>query len=96
VIVNNLDVECISALPGKTEPPLVVDANAVLAGAIPFQMLQTIARGRSEIAKFDGAVQLPQLPPSDLFDGRKSRDSLTAVKLLRVSTTKRPDHTISV
>jgi hypothetical protein len=37
VIVNDLDVEAISGTPDKADPPLIIDADAVLPGAFAFQ-----------------------------------------------------------
>ena len=34
VVIHNLHIEHIALLPEKTDPPLVVDANAVLASLI--------------------------------------------------------------
>jgi hypothetical protein len=67
VIINNLDVERISILPSEADPPLIVDANAVLARAVPFQGFPSITRRRSEVAKFDGTVELAEFPPSHLL-----------------------------
>jgi hypothetical protein len=36
VIVNDLDVEGIAAVPAKADSPLIIDANAVLSLRSPF------------------------------------------------------------
>jgi hypothetical protein len=43
VIINNLDVVGIAVMPAKTEPPLIVDANAVLALSVGSQGLQPVS-----------------------------------------------------
>jgi hypothetical protein len=57
MVVHNLDVMCLSRLPPKAEPPLIVNADAVLAGSIPSQLLQSVARRTSEIVRRLGSVQ---------------------------------------
>jgi len=45
MIIGYLDVKCITVLPLETQPPLLVDADAMLPFAVAFQCLQSI-RGR--------------------------------------------------
>src|SRR6478609_9481390 len=44
VVVNKLDVAGTAGTPGEADPPLVVDADAVLAGADSTQFLQPATR----------------------------------------------------
>jgi len=47
MIIDDLDIECVTATPPETDPPLPVDPNAVLALPITFQSLKLIrARNR--------------------------------------------------
>ena len=48
VVIHNLDVRRSGRFvwPLKTDPPLVVNPNAVLAFAVAFQGLETVARQR--------------------------------------------------
>jgi len=43
VVVDDLDVFGIRSTPAKADSELIVDSDAVLAGAIAFQRLQMIA-----------------------------------------------------
>jgi len=43
MIVHDLDVVGLTVFPPEADPPLVVDANAVLTRAISVKLLQTIA-----------------------------------------------------
>jgi hypothetical protein len=44
--------------PLKTYPPLVVDADAVLALAVGFQCLQLVTRWDAQAGEFRGGVDL--------------------------------------
>jgi hypothetical protein len=48
VVIGDFDIEGISLAPAEAEPPLIVDADAVLAGTIPPKCFQTIARRNSQ------------------------------------------------
>jgi hypothetical protein len=43
MVVHNLNVERILALPAKANPPLVIDADAVLSLPVTFQCFQVVA-----------------------------------------------------
>src|SRR5262245_10012229 len=49
VVVDDLDILCVTVLPAEAHPPLVVDANAVWTRAIPRQLLGAIAKWNPEI-----------------------------------------------
>jgi len=77
VIVDNLDIVRVPVFPAETDPPLVVDANAVLSCAIAPKLLQAIARWGAEVLhvlrcindkKFTehGVVELRREPPHRL------------------------------
>jgi hypothetical protein len=42
VVTHNLNVKRITTLPYKTDPPLIIDADAVLPCPIGFQALQSV------------------------------------------------------
>jgi hypothetical protein len=42
MIVDNLDIVRIAIVPTKTDPPLLVYANAVLPPAVSLQVLQSV------------------------------------------------------
>jgi hypothetical protein len=58
LVIGNLDIERVAVIPSKADPVLVVDANTVLSCAISLQRLQSIRRGRSQVAKFFSAIDL--------------------------------------
>jgi hypothetical protein len=51
--------------PNKTDSPLIVNANRVLAFPIASQRFQLISRRRGQDAKFCGCVHLQQLAQRD-------------------------------
>jgi len=61
MVIDNLDIGGAAIRPDKAHTPLIVDANAVLTGAIPFQGFQSIAwRGTQKLQRLRGS-QLRQL-----------------------------------
>lgn len=59
VVINDLYVMRIAAVPSKTNPPLVVDANAVLSFPFSVERLQTIAGRYPEIRKLYRGIKHP-------------------------------------
>jgi hypothetical protein len=51
VVVHNLDIVSIAISPDEAQPPLIVNADAVLSLPIVIQRLQTIAWRFSEIVE---------------------------------------------
>jgi hypothetical protein len=49
VIVNNFYIKGIRLNPLKTDSPLIVDADAVLSGAVTGERLQPIAWNRAKV-----------------------------------------------
>jgi hypothetical protein len=67
MIVDNLDIEGFAVPPDKTYPPLIIDADAVLAVAVPRQSLQPVATQPAQIVKTLRCVDHKQLRPSPLL-----------------------------
>lgn len=59
VIVNDLDVVSIAIAPTEAQPPLVIDANAVLTLTVSLQGFEPIPWWAIHVVQDDGAVQLP-------------------------------------
>jgi hypothetical protein len=95
VIVDDLNLVCVSISPNETKTPLIVDPDAMRSLSFPAQCFQTISRRCRQIPQFRGAVQLPELPAGDLFDSLKAPTALALVKPLCLGTPERPDHTIN-
>ena len=58
----------IALLPSKTDPPLIVDAHAVLPRSITGQFLESIARRHTQVIQRGRRVELDQLSQRDAMD----------------------------
>jgi hypothetical protein len=63
MVVHYLDVICVRIAPYEADTPLVVDPNAVLAGTVPNQHLQSVSRRLAQVIESFGNIQCRQLPP---------------------------------
>ena len=61
VIVNNRHVVRVGACPHEADPPLIVDANAMLAGSLAFQLFEPISRKRTQIVETLRGIDREQL-----------------------------------
>jgi hypothetical protein len=66
VVVDEFDVPGAAGTPGETEAPLVVDADAVLAGAVADQLLQAVAGGYPQVVDALGGVDENEFVISEL------------------------------
>jgi hypothetical protein len=71
MVVRNFHVERILALPAEAKAPLVIDADAVLPGAVAFQGIQVVAIGHAQIIQASGLMQQQQFPPRDTLNLRR-------------------------
>ena len=51
MIIDDLDIECVTVTPPEADPPLLVDPNAVLALPITLQSLKLIRARNRKILK---------------------------------------------
>ena len=65
MIVHDLHILGRLTPPYEADPPLVIDANAVLASTVPLQGLKTIAGRSGQVANLLRVVQLPKLTLDD-------------------------------
>jgi hypothetical protein len=61
MVVHDLDVLSTAIRPAKTNAPLVIDPNRMLAAPVPGQRLETIAWWTGEIAEFHCRLELTKL-----------------------------------
>jgi hypothetical protein len=61
VVIHYLYVFSAGDCPSKTEPPLIVDADAVLTGPITFQCLEPVAWRHPQIIQPSRDFKLPEL-----------------------------------
>jgi hypothetical protein len=86
----------VSVAPHKTDPPLIVDAYAVLARSIALQLMKPIARRHSQIRQALGSVKHQKFSPCRLSNIREPANTLIVEQLLRVPAIKGPYHIQSI
>lgn len=62
MIVNDLDLECITIVPPETDSPLIIDSNAVLAGPIAAELLQAVSWRDAKVRERFCRVERRELP----------------------------------
>jgi hypothetical protein len=61
VVVADFDIFCILTDPAEAETPLVIDADAVLSGAIASQGFEAVTWRNPQMIETRGGVQLVEL-----------------------------------
>jgi hypothetical protein len=96
VVINDLDIKCVTALEAKAQPPLVVDADASLAGPIPTQKLQPVGGRLAQVSGTGGDIEVPQAGQRTAQDvprqppGRSGRE-----QPFRFLVGEAPDHPVT-
>ena len=63
MIIHDLDLVGVPITPDETNPPLVIDANAVLSGPVSRQRFQPVAGWHTQILQRPRTVQVFELAP---------------------------------
>jgi hypothetical protein len=92
MIIDDFDVIRLAVAPDKTQPPLIVNADAVLAEPITLQRLQVIAGRYTQKIQCSGGMQLHQLSQCDAFKRLEPLYALTLEQGLGIGALKRLDH----
>lgn len=71
MVIHNFNVKSVAVLPVETDPPLVVDANAELTGAVPFEQFQTVPRRQAQIGQLARAMKLRELAEGNALNLRR-------------------------
>src|SRR5258708_6152374 len=96
VIIDDLYVLRGASSPSKTDPPLVVDPDAVLALALPFESLHPIPGNRSQVIQALRRVKTFQSGPRRISNTSKPWYFDPIEEPFRVPVSKGPYHTDSV
>jgi len=92
VIIYDFDVVRVAAAPAKTDTPLAIDSDAVLAFPIAFECFQPIARWNEQILQANSCVQHAQLRQGDLLNAlRQSAGELAVPNLFGFAVAKACD-----
>jgi hypothetical protein len=96
VIIGDFYFVCVAFPPHKTDPPLIVDADAVLSLAIPSQRFEVVASGRCQVRQSRCHVQLKKLSQGNALDGLESPDTFPLKESFRLRVAERLDHGTSL
>ena len=93
MIINDFDFVCVPALPDEANPPLVIDANAVLACPLPLEGFEAIARRHSHVIQILRCRKLRELPKGIALDvGGKPTRAFALPNLLSLLAAKILNH----
>jgi hypothetical protein len=85
VVIHDLNIISISRAPTETDPPLLVDSDAVLTFSVSFESFQSISRRYPEVVEDRGCIEHPEfskrnsLDPRPQFLGRQSLEEAFGV-----------------
>src|ERR1019366_9286072 len=71
MVIHNLSLVRVIALPPKANAPLVIDSNAVLASPASFEGLKLVAGRHRHLPQFGGRVQGEELPSRATLNPRR-------------------------
>ena len=84
MIIHNFDVADIITFPLETNPPLIIDPDAVLPGPIPAEFFQPVGRRDPQVVDDISIIEHTQLAQGYLLDvGRQLFRALAVKDLLR-------------
>ena len=96
VIVHDLNICRANFSPYETNPPLIIDADAVLALAVVFQRLQVISGWCLQKCQCLCGIKLRKLSLGDLDQSLEPARALALVQRQGVLALERLDHARSV
>jgi hypothetical protein len=68
VVVDDFDILRSSGSPYETDPPLIIDPNAVLARSVGFERFQTVAGRHAQIVQVSRSIKQTQFPKCHVLD----------------------------
>jgi len=94
VIVHDLNIDRTRRTfrPLETNPPLVIDADAVLAFPVPEQRLETVARQGGKVLQRHGRLETIKLQRRGPLDSRERLDPLAGREFPRPFVPVADDH----
>jgi hypothetical protein len=92
MVIDDFNVMHIPLNPFEAYPPLIVDADAVLTGAVTLERFQAISRRNPQIFEPGSAGQKFELSPRHALDGAKLTNAGVMRQSLGVAATKAADH----
>jgi hypothetical protein len=93
MVIDDLDFVRVGSTPDETDPPLIVDPDAVLAFAVATKLLEPIPRRRAKIDERLCGVQDQELTQRESNNVRRQTPgALTLEDSFRLRVPKAPDH----
>jgi hypothetical protein len=68
VIVNDFNILSVRGLPYEADPPLIIDPNTVLPGAITLERLQPVPRYAPDFLQAGGSVENAKLATGNTIE----------------------------
>jgi len=68
MVVGDYDIVNVFVVPAEAEPPLLIDADAELAGAAAFEGFETVAGWVAQVGEGAGLVEHVELAPGGGLD----------------------------
>jgi hypothetical protein len=93
MIISDLNVMGVAVSPGKANPPLIVDADAVLAFPVPYELFQAIARWSPQVLERFRRVHHDQFAQGETLQVRRELSRpVTLPDAFRILVAKASDH----
>jgi len=92
MIIHDLDFKGVPLAPRKANPPLVIDADAVLTFPIAFEAFQAISWQRRERPETRRGVEHVEFPKGLAFNSLEPAYSFSMEEALCISASEGPDH----
>lgn len=93
MVVNEFDTVRVTLCPPEADPPLIVDADTVLPGSIPAELLEAVSGRRAQVIEGLGRIENDQLSQHHALQRtRVPPNSLTSEQPLRVAISETLDH----
>lgn len=96
VVIDDFDIERVTVAPDKTNPKLIVDANAVLASPVAAQRFEPVTRWNPQIVQPRGAVQDGEFAHGYAFDCNPMTYASTFEQCTGLGIAKRTDHPVTM
>jgi len=96
MVVNNLYVFRCALPPAKTDPPLIVDPDAVLTFSVTRQRLESVSWNCRDVFQLFSVIEHPEFPPCHLLDVGELVAAVATEKLLGFPAAEGPNHHASI
>ena len=68
MVIHYFNLKCVALMPLETDPPLVIDTDAVLARTITAKYLESIGRWDTQVLQSDRTIQHAQFAERHLLN----------------------------